>query len=331
MPITFKFGRHWILQNLNMASFPANFIYTTISKPHYRVFLIPWVKRNSFLCCARGRDYCSSFPVKYVPNKCLISENFEPSSLGVKNLVEREKHDSLDINVPGVISSSNSRGRVLDTGPENHEYLQVEEDKEDDFIAVNDEFTEDVEDMVEDYSNLRQGIQAGQSQQDVEKLAIELLASRAFTSLELKKKLQRKRFPLEIVDALIVDFQSRGLINDCLYAETFARSRWSSSSWGPRRIKQELFKKGVNDVDAEKAIKLVFENDGTSEDQDSGLAMSKLSIDQLFVQASKQWMRSHAIPRETRKSRIIRWLQYRGYSWSVVKFILKKLESECPS
>lgn len=87
----------------------------------------------------------------------------------------------------------------------------------------------------------------------------------------------------------------------------------------------------MNEVDAEKAIKLVFENDGASEDQDSGLAMSKLSIDRLFVQASKQWMRNQAVPRETQKSRMIRWLQYRGYSWSVTKFILKKLESESPS
>ena len=30
----------------------------------------------------------------------------------------------------------------------------------------------------------------------------------------------------------------RGFINDSLYAETFSRSRWSNSSWGPRRIKQ---------------------------------------------------------------------------------------------
>ncbi|XP_073157458.1 uncharacterized protein [Henckelia pumila] len=292
-----------------MASSPANFIYSTVIKRHFRVFLIPWLKRNTLLCCARGREYCSSFPVKYIPKKCSINENFEPASSLVKNLVEQEKHDSLDMNVPGVKS------------------LKVGEDKEDDFIAVNDEFTENLDYVGEDYSNI---CQAGQSQQDVEKSAIELLASRAFTALELKKKLQRKRFPLEVIDALIMDFQHRGLINDCLYAETFARSRWSSLSWGPRRIKQELFKKGVNEVDAVKAIKLVFENDGASEDQDSGLAMSKLSIDRLLVQASKQWMRSQGAPCETRKFRIIRWLQYRGYSWSVTKFILNKLESECP-
>lgn len=60
--------------------------------------------------------------------------------------------------------------------------LEVGEDKEDDFIAVNDEFTENVEYVGEDYSNI---CQAGQSQQDVEKSAIELLASRFWLDILL--------------------------------------------------------------------------------------------------------------------------------------------------
>lgn len=93
---------------------------------------------------------------------------------------------------------------------------------------------------------------------------------------------------------------------------------------------QALFKKGISEADAEKAIKLVFENSEGDEDQDSGIAMSKLSIDQLCVQASKQWQRSHGAPQETRKSRIVRWLQYRGFNWGVIKYVLKKLESGSP-
>jgi hypothetical protein len=30
----------------------------------------------------------------------------------------------------------------------------------------------------------------------------------------------------------------RGLLNDGYYAESFSQSRWQSSTWGPRRIKQ---------------------------------------------------------------------------------------------
>lgn len=87
--------------------------------------------------------------------------------------------------------------------------------------------------------------------------------------------------------------------------------------------------KGVSEVDVQKAIKLVFE-DGKSGDQQSSLGLSKLSMDNLFVQASKQWLRGRDVPKETRKSRIVRWLQYRGFNWGVVSTILKKLESQYP-
>ena len=104
----------------------------------------------------------------------------------------------------------------------------------------------------------------------------------------------------------------------------------------PNLFDQALFTKGVSAVDAEKAIKLVFEDrdsdeDGESDDgQELIHGMSKLSMDHLFVQASKQWLRGGEVPRETRKSRIVRWLQYRGFNWGVISFILKKLESQHP-
>lgn len=75
----------------------------------------------------------------------------------------------------------------------------------------------------------------------------------------------------------------------------------------------------------------MFGNGGGGGDQDSGIAMSKLSIDQLYVQASKQWQRNHGAAQEIRKSRMVRWLQYRGFNWSVIKYVLKKLESESSS
>ncbi|KDP32616.1 hypothetical protein JCGZ_13166 [Jatropha curcas] len=173
----------------------------------------------------------------------------------------------------------------------------------------------------------KKNAQAGKTMLDAEKMAIGFLAKRAFTAVELRKKLQAKRFPPYTVESLLTDFQSRGLINDSLYAETFSRSRWSSLSWGPRRIKQALFKKGVSEADAEKGIKLVFEDDKCVA-RESKLGMSKISMDHLLVQASKLWLRGQDVPEETRKSRIIRWLQYRGFNWGVISFVLKKLESQ---
>ncbi|OAY81785.1 hypothetical protein ACMD2_21432 [Ananas comosus] len=119
--------------------------------------------------------------------------------------------------------------------------------------------------------------------QDAEKVAIELLAG-------------------------------RGLLNDGLYAESFSQSRWLSSTWGPRRIKQvrtmslsfpfiqALLQKGVTAEEADKATKKVFEeeidrnNNNKSSNEHTEHGMLQLSMDRLFLQASKQWLRGQSSP-----------------------------------
>ncbi|MCI12136.1 regulatory protein recX-like, partial [Trifolium medium] len=88
-----------------------------------------------------------------------------------------------------------------------------------------------------------------------------------------------------------------------------------------------LFMKGVSQADAEKAVEVVFkDNNDCVGDEKSIVGLSKQSMDHLYVQASKQWSRGQNVPLETRKSRIIRWLQYRGFDWNVISIILKKLD-----
>ena len=91
---------------------------------------------------------------------------------------------------------------------------------------------------------------------------------------------------------------------------------------------QALFKKGVSQADAEKAVEVVFKGNDCDEDHKSFIGFSKHSMDHLYAQASKQWSRGHNVPVETRKSRIVRWLQYRGFDWNVINFILKKLDRQ---
>lgn len=92
---------------------------------------------------------------------------------------------------------------------------------------------------------------------------------------------------------------------------------------------QALRQKGVSEADAEKAIKLVFK-DGESEEDQSRIGLSKSSLDQLFAHASKRWLQSESQPVDKRKSKIVQWLRYRGFNWGVVNVVLKKLESKFP-
>lgn len=95
-------------------------------------------------------------------------------------------------------------------------------------------------------------------------------------------------------------------------------------------LQQALLQKGVREADAEKAINYVFKDSNSDGEEESTHGLSKTSIDKLLAQASKQWLRGRDATKETRKTRIIRWLQYRGFNWGVVNFIVKKLESQCP-
>ncbi|KAF5479104.1 hypothetical protein F2P56_005607 [Juglans regia] len=313
-----------------MAIFPGNIISRISSHLQFRVFFIPWVMKNNAtaITCLQRRDCGSSVPVRYIPKtSSKIKKSERP--LPIKGSKKNEFRNCSD----GIQKSF----VFDDEKSQNQNQLLVNNESFGDFeqACVDYEFIEEPKEVVEEFI-FHQGKDCKQdascdakTKQEAEKLAIELLATRSFTAVELRKKLQGKRFSADTVEAVINSFQSRGFINDSLYAETFSRSRWSMSSWGPRRIKLALLKKGVSEVDAENAVKLVFE-DGESSDQESNLGLSKLSMDQLYIQASKQWLRGRDLPKETRKSRIVRWLQYRGFNWGIVSIILKKLESECP-
>ncbi|GAB4849801.1 hypothetical protein Ancab_004599 [Ancistrocladus abbreviatus] len=226
---------------------------------------------------------------------------------------EMDNHKSLSEFSVGVENGPND-DIALDTGLD---FENMEEHREfDEELEVHNGCSKDVHKL-----------QGCNTKLEAEKLAIELLATRAFTAMELRKKLNAKHFPHNIIEGVIHDFSKRGLINDCLYAEMFSRSRWSSSSWGPRRVKHELLKKGVSHRDVDEAVKLVFQDEEAG-NEGLRVSLSKSSIDQLYVQASKQWLRGQDVPLDKRKARIIRWLKYRGFDWDIVGIILKKLESQ---
>ncbi|KAK8644059.1 hypothetical protein V6N13_013332 [Hibiscus sabdariffa] len=317
-----------------MSSFAANLSFKISPTLQFRAFSIPWVNGNQAIFWLKEREYSSSVPVRYMPKKPLETDEPETSS-DSKGLRKNESHKYSASNAFGREFTDN-RSSIVDKKMQTRRRIfnknaLCDDVKQDHDIMKNP--IEVVEEMPQGQDICgKNSLQVCKGMLDAEKSAIELLAARAYTAVELRKKLLGKRFPPDIVKAVISNFQNRGLINDSLYAETYSRSRWSSSTWGPRRIKQALFKKGISEADTETALKLVFKDevDYTNDDQESRLGLSKTSMDHLLIQASKQWLRGQDVPKETRKSRIVRWLQYRGFNWGVIGFIVKKLESQYP-
>ncbi|XP_026406240.1 uncharacterized protein LOC113301664 isoform X2 [Papaver somniferum] len=246
-----------------------------------------------------------------------IEENLEKRKFDNKDLERNPTSDE----IPQNGGSDHSKGNAVKPSSifeEAEEFLDLEEEEHIDDPEILDENGNGQGDVKKHSRDI----------QDAAKVAIKTLARRACTARELRKKLLAKGFSPYVIQSVLTDFYIRGFVNDDLYAEAFARSKWSSSTWGPRRIKHTLHEKGVSDAVAAKAMKHVFEDDDSGEEMESSLGMSKSSVNHLFVQSSKQWMRSQDVPLDKRKARMTRWLQYRGFGWGVIKFILGKLESQ---
>ncbi|XP_021745062.1 uncharacterized protein LOC110711005 isoform X2 [Chenopodium quinoa] len=325
---------------------------------HTRFVSLPWLKRSVIRCFSYKADG-PELPVRYIPKKLQVVEQAGCSSSVDNAPIDRIHTDSSSSNSIRRHRANHPRECRIDHEPSNVSFVEThvvqelqtfKRDVRGRGCKLNQEnynyngamdseylegFEEDVEEPIEGLeAELYDGIDESKqkwskicrTKQDVEKKAVELLAKRAFTGVELRKKLVAKDFHVGVVETVVTDFQNRGLINDSLYAEIFSNTRWKSSSWGPRRIKQALVKKGVSEGDVKKAVKQVFE-DGEECDLRSSTKLSNSTLQQLYVRASKQWQLSQNVPHETRKARIIRWLQYRGFDWAVVSIILKKLES----
>ncbi|GKV37466.1 hypothetical protein SLEP1_g45493 [Rubroshorea leprosula] len=177
----------------------------------------------------KGGDYSSSVPITRTTKKSLKSnepENSPPS----KGLRKYESHNSLDLSAVGIKVMNNGPGvarsitflershkrNAVHKNNISHDNQVLEEEIVDDMAVMGNEIMEESEELGQEIM-INQGkdsleekvLQAGKTMQDVENLAVKLLALRAFTAVELRKKLQGKRFPPNIIEAVVKNFQRR--------------------------------------------------------------------------------------------------------------------------
>lgn len=83
--------------------------------------------------------------------------------------------------------------------------------------------------------------------------AIELLARREHSRLELRQKLAQRGFPTEHLEPVLNQLVGDGLLNEGRYAEMYAGSR-ADKGYGPLRIASELRERGIPDELTDAAI-----------------------------------------------------------------------------
>ena len=133
--------------------------------------------------------------------------------------------------------------------------------------------------------------------------ALDLLARREYSRLELKRRLAPHAESEDEIDSLLAELSDRQWQSDERYAEAFIHSK--SRSRGRLRLQQELAAKGVDES-------LVRAN---LPDRDTGLANARAVLHKKFAAPPQNFQE---------KQKQIRFMLYRGFEMDIVQAAFKE-------
>ncbi|KAL2972782.1 hypothetical protein AAZX31_14G011300 [Glycine max] len=197
---------------MNMAGFAANIGFNISSHFPCRVFSIQRSIWKFQIVCLKRREYSSSVPIRYISSTSCRVKILE-TALPVKSL---GYCSCPDVNVLKINGGKDVQATIA--------HCEISQDPNEicpDLLF--DDSEQDSFDQMEEVGELtiheggdscdQELIQIDKFTSDVEEAAIKLLASRALTALELRKKLLGKRFSPDSVEAVINKFQRRYVVN----------------------------------------------------------------------------------------------------------------------
>ncbi|MDR9419703.1 regulatory protein RecX [Gracilimonas sp.] len=140
-----------------------------------------------------------------------------------------------------------------------------------------------------------------------------ILSRRDHSRKELKDKAYKKGYSGHYIEDILDEFESKEYIDDHKFAMTFAQEKFEFNNWGPYKIRNQLFKKGIAKSVIEKCIEEAF-----------GAEAIKETMFELIQKKKKRYLRE---PEEKRRKKIFDFLMRKGYdSNSILKSIDELLD-----
>ena len=139
--------------------------------------------------------------------------------------------------------------------------------------------------------------------------AYRFLTYRPRSRSEIETKLRDKEFDDAIIEAVLADLARLGYVNDLQFARQWTRSRSRLRGFGRRRIGQELKNKGIGREIIREVFAEVF-SDGTEVETAKRVAGKKLNT-------------MGSLDRETRRRRLAGFLERRGFSFEIIRMVLR--------
>lgn len=148
----------------------------------------------------------------------------------------------------------------------------------------------------------------------VKSAALNLLSYRQRSVRELRNRLLRKGWSEDVIGAVLRELEEKGFLNDREFAHMLARDRARRKLLGPRAVKVELIKAGIESDIIEDVLTTTYAR--TPPDTLIQKLLHKRGID---LQQS--------LDRKT-KSRIISLLKRKGYTWDEIEPVVSRLKTD---
>jgi regulatory protein len=146
--------------------------------------------------------------------------------------------------------------------------------------------------------------------------ALAMLAARARSAAELRRKLVLKGELPEHADSAIGRLAAAGFIDDESFARQFARSRAAGAGHSRRRIQIEIVRKGVPRRVAEEAIATVFVEEDVDEDA-------------IVLETARRKLRTmRSLAPEVQARRLRSFLARRGYGSDSIRRAMEACRAE---
>ncbi len=134
--------------------------------------------------------------------------------------------------------------------------------------------------------------------------AVALLALRARSSQEVRRRLRLRRFPRAEIEAAIDRLTAAGYLNDAAFAEQWARARQERQGLGPARLARELKAKGVGEAEIAGAL---------------GSLRAERDVREVAAEAAARRLKGlRGLPPEVGRRRLAAYLERRGFSAEVI-------------
>lgn len=153
---------------------------------------------------------------------------------------------------------------------------------------------------------------------DAKQTALSLLARRAFSEAEMRGRLISRGHPESVADRVVDRLRELGYLDDARFAAAYTSGRFQARGYGPRRILQDLRRRGVSDAVARQAV--------------STLQEEVDPVQAALASARKVWPRLSREPdRRKREARLHGYLARRGFDSDTIRAVLPHLDSPDPS